>query len=193
LDYAASADKWNITGPTCPNCLIFSVGSSRSDLGTEKSCRMCRLLPSDSECARRIVITGIGLVNPVGRTVGQFWKSLSGLVPVAVSSSNADCTPRFGVADFCGQIGDFGDLPAAMRKPIRKALKLMNRETQMGVAAGQRALIDSGLTQHRDPERIGVCFGAGNVSVMPEDFLDGIQACLDAEGDFDGDRWGRRI
>ncbi len=137
----------------------------------------------------RIVITGLGVVCSAGRTVDQFWKTLA-QSPVTSASEDSAPAATPGVADFSGSIKDFGDLPAADRRFIRKALKLMNRETQMGVAAGQQALSDSGALKQYDPERFGVCFGADNVSVMPEDFQRGIQACSTADGTFDVGRWG---
>ena len=92
---------------------------------------------------------------------------------------------------FCGSIDDFGPLERDVKRAIRKALKLMNRETQMAVSAGQQALADSRLLASTvDREQIGVCFGADNVSIMPEDFLRGVEACVTDTGQFDFDRWG---
>lgn len=141
----------------------------------------------------RIVITGLGVVSSAGRTTDQFWQTLTSDRPLGPAASDAaDCgmARRVGVADFSGHIKDFGDLPDAKRKFIRKALKLMNRETQMGVAVGQQALCESGAVEHYAADRFGVCFGADNVSVMPEDFERGIQACSSTENGFDFDRWG---
>ncbi|MCA9047135.1 MAG: beta-ketoacyl-[acyl-carrier-protein] synthase family protein [Planctomycetaceae bacterium] len=129
----------------------------------------------------RIVITGLGVVSSAGCTAQRFWESLTQPRPL-------EATP--GIPEFSGRIDNFGDLPGAKRKFIRKALKLMNRETQMGVAAGQQALADSGLPGPIEPDRIGVCFGADNVSVMPEDFQRGIQACSADDGTFVPKRWG---
>ena len=141
----------------------------------------------------RIVITGLGVVCPAGRAVDQLWQSLTRerpQVPDAPESRDFGDVKVSGVADFSGRIADFGDLPDARCKFMRKALKLMNRETQLGVAAGQQALADSGALERYDPERFGVCFGADNVSIIPEDFERGIQACSTADGGFDVDRWG---
>ena len=140
----------------------------------------------------RVVVTGVGVVSSAGRTVDQFWRTLTDPLHASKSYSRGDGatagTPR--PADFSGSIDDFCDLPDAQRKVIRKALKLMNRETQMGVAAGQQALADSGITGQYDPDRLGICFGADNVAIMPEDFQRGIEACSSADGHFDADRWG---
>ncbi|MCP4784812.1 MAG: beta-ketoacyl-[acyl-carrier-protein] synthase family protein [Fuerstiella sp.] len=142
----------------------------------------------------RIVITGLGAVCSAGRTADQLWttltrrKSGNNHTTTEVSEPGRKGTP--GVADFSGSIKDFGDLPDAKRKFIRKSLKLMNRETQMGVAAGQQALSDSGALEPYDPDRFGVCFGADNVSIMPSDFQRGIQACTSTDGNFEMERWG---
>ncbi len=143
----------------------------------------------------RIVVTGVGVVCSAGRTADKFWRTLTGVltgtplrsVSIDPGSPTAS-TP--GAADFAGSIDDFCDLPDAQRKAIRKALKLMNRETQMGVAAGQQALADSGIAGHYEPDRLGICFGADNVSIMPDDFQSGIEACSSAAGHFDVNRWG---
>ena len=143
----------------------------------------------------RVVVTGVGVVSSAGRTVDQFWRTLTDARQDSTSLSISDnpdgvTTSMPRPADFSGCIEDFCDLPDAQRKAIRKALKLMNRETQMGVAAGQQALADSGIAGQYDPDRLGICFGADNVSIMPDDFLGGIKACSSADGHFDVDRWG---
>ncbi len=150
---------------------------------------MLQLPFSDAGNQRRIVVTGIGVVSACGRTPATFWKSLTHPLTQSSLAAEEQSIPS-GAADFSGRIDDFCELPTAIRKSIQKALKLMNRETQMGVAAGQQALLDSGLLQDFDPERIGVCFGAENASVKPEDFLSGVQACSDSNGSFDVERWG---
>ncbi len=154
---------------------------------------MFRLLRDETGDRRRIVVTGVGVVSSAGRTTASFWDALTrsaGAGAAQGTGSDEFSQRNSGVADFSGRIDDFCELPAAMRKAIHKALKLMNRETQMGVAAGQQALRDSGVQQHHAPERIGICFGAENVSVMPEDFQAGVDACSDGAGGFDMDRWG---
>jgi 3-oxoacyl-[acyl-carrier-protein] synthase II len=154
---------------------------------------MVKLRLRSASALPRIVVTGVGVVSGRGTTATTFWDSLtSRRHPVDSADDTADLQDHvpFGVADFSGRIDDFCELPTATRKAIQKSLKLMNRETQMGVAAGQRALHDSGILQGCEPERIGVCFGAENFPVMPEDFRAGVQACSDDSG-FDSDRWGQ--
>ena len=146
----------------------------------------------------RVVVTGLAVVSPIGCTRERFWESLcqgrSGIAPFLQDQDNDKSlgTHVAGrVSDFTGRIEDFGLLEPRCKKAISKALKMMNRETQMGLAAAQHALADSQLLAGAvDPHRIGVCFGAGNVSMLPDDFLPAIQACTDEGRHYEFDRWG---
>lgn len=87
-------------------------------------------------------------------------------------------------------IDAFGPLDKERKKAIRKGLKVMCRECQMGVAAAQLALHDSGLPVGKfDPERIGITFGADYMLTVAEDFSEGIRQCLDERGQFQFSRW----
>jgi 3-oxoacyl-[acyl-carrier-protein] synthase II len=146
----------------------------------------------DHNSDRRVAITGAGIVCSAGRTAAQVWESLTSATNQSDSEHQTDAEVndiQQGVADFSGSIHDFGELPDDKRKFIRKAMKLMNRETQLGVSAGQQALTDSGALEHYSPDRFGVCFGSDNVSVMPNDFVRAIRACS-TDGRYDVDRWG---
>ena len=140
-----------------------------------------------SSSHRRIVISGIGLVSPLGNTPQLLWEKLSsGQSGVRPYEEMRLCPggPRFAaLADnFAGKIDDFGELPKDQRKMIRKGLKLMSRETQMGVAAAQLALQDAAFSPGViDSERCGCIFGTDYMLTMPEDFVDGIRACESRE------------
>lgn len=135
---------------------------------------------------QRIVVTGFGVVSPLGSSLADFWQRIN------ETQSNDDDPQTPGRAAFTGQIEDFGEPPKNIGRAIRKSLKLMNRETQMGVAAGQKALLASCVVGAYDPERIGVTFAADNVALMPEDFQAGVAACTDSDGEFHIDDWGSR-
>ncbi len=142
---------------------------------------------------RRIVVTGLGVISPLGNSIDEFWQALiDGRSGVSLNETPGEPPFCVGAArEFQGRIDDFGPLEKDLKKSIRKALKLMNRETQMGVAAAQQAITESGvLGVGYDPERIGVCFGAGNVSMLPADFEAGVRACSDEQQAFDFQRWG---
>jgi 3-oxoacyl-[acyl-carrier-protein] synthase II len=145
---------------------------------------------------RRVVITGMGIISPLGNTLESLWDGLtsgkSGVAPI--HSVPADYLPTAFAAearDFTGAIEDFGPLDGEKKKAIRKGLKIMCRESQMGVAAAQRALSDAGLgdTSGLDPERVGVLFGSDYMLTLPDDFAAGIMKCIDEEGNFDFTRW----
>ncbi|MFQ5732099.1 MAG: beta-ketoacyl-[acyl-carrier-protein] synthase family protein [Planctomycetaceae bacterium] len=147
--------------------------------------------------ARRVVVTGLGVASPLGCDVGTFWQSLveeeSGISWLDDAANVGDGARVFGgaVRDFAGTIDDFGELEPRTKKAIRKALKVMNRETQLALAAAQHAVADSRLAEAGfDPERVGVCFGADNVSILPDDFLAGIESCTDENAEFVFDDWG---
>jgi 3-oxoacyl-[acyl-carrier-protein] synthase II len=148
------------------------------------------------DSSRRVVITGIGVICPLGHTAETVWHHLesgtSGVAPLVTVP--ADYLPTSFAAEsreFSGAIGDFGPLDGDKKKAIRKGLKVMCRESQMGVAAAQRALADAGFgeTATPDPEMSGVVFGSDYMLTRPDDFAAGIQKCMDEAGNFDFTRW----
>ena len=107
---------------------------------------------------RRIVVTGLGLLSPVGNTVAESWDSIcngrSGVGPVtefdvsALSTRIAGEIRNFVVSDF---------VPA---KEARRYDKFMH----YGLAAAQEAMSEAGLLEENngvDPERVGFAIGAG--------------------------------
>jgi 3-oxoacyl-[acyl-carrier-protein] synthase II len=149
-----------------------------------------------SSSPRRVVITGMGLICPLGNTKEAFWEGLSS-GRSAVEPINA--LPQWGLPikfaaearQFQGEIEDFGELDKEQKKAIRKGSKMMCRECQMAVAAAQRALSDAGLNMGKtDPERTGISFGSDYMLSLPEEFVEGVKQCLDAEGQFQFSRWG---
>ena len=107
---------------------------------------------------RRVVITGLGTISPVGNTVADFWNSLiegkSGLNFIQ-GYDDVDLPVRIGA-----QVKDFD--PAANgleRADIRK----MDLYCQYAVAAANQAVADSGLVsgENIEPDRFGVYVGSG--------------------------------
>jgi 3-oxoacyl-[acyl-carrier-protein] synthase II len=144
---------------------------------------------------RRVVITGVGVVCPLGSTKEALWEGLSagrsGVAPLA--DGPAGPSGRFGAEarQFTGEIDDFGPLEKEQKKAIRKGLKVMCRECQMGVAVAQLALADAGLRAGAiDPDRAGISFGVDYMLSVPEEFTDGVVQCLDGDGQFHFSRWG---
>lgn len=152
---------------------------------------------SEASAARRVVITGVGLISPLGNTKTALAEALaagrSGVV--RLDSVGDDGSPPFVARcdDFRGDIEAFGQLDADKKRAIRKGLKVMCRECQMGVAAAELAIQDAGLTAAaRDPERTGVVFGTDYMLSEPEEFSSGILACTDEDRNFHFERWAEQ-
>ncbi len=144
---------------------------------------------------RRVVITGLGLISPLGNTAESFWDALiSGRSGVTAVRSLPGALLRMPWAaeahEFTGDIEDFGPLDKDQKRSIRKGIKVMCREIQMGVAAAQRALADAGLTAGSfDVERTGVVFGSDYILSGPDEFVDAIASCLNDAGQFEFGQW----
>ena len=145
----------------------------------------------------RVVITGLGVVSPLGNSKESLWDALShgrsGVGPLTSVPTGALPTSVAAEAkDFQGDIDDFGPLDKETKKAIRKGLKVMCRECQMGVAAAQHAIADARLVPGAfDPTQAGISFGSDYMLTMPEDFAAGVQECLGEEGQFEISRWAK--
>ena len=105
---------------------------------------------------RRVVVTGLGAITPVGNTVEETWKNLlagmSGAAPVDFFDTEGYATR------FSASVKNFDVTQYMSRKDARK----MDVFIHFGVAAGLQALDDAGLSvDDHDPERIGVAIGSG--------------------------------
>jgi 3-oxoacyl-[acyl-carrier-protein] synthase II len=135
-----------------------------------------------------IVITGVGVVSPIGIGLEAFWGALlageSGIRPMNLFDASA-LSVRFG-----GQIADFD--PRQLVRP-RKSLKVMSREMQIGFAAADLALGDAGIEPGAaDPQRCGVVFGADMIYAGLED-LERAYRQARANGRFDYHRFAGSI
>ena len=105
---------------------------------------------------RRVVVTGMGCLTPVGNTINQFWDSiLSGKSGVSeITSFDAQDMP----VKFSASIKDFDVEKYLDIKEQRK----MDLFMQYGMAAGIDAISDSGINdEESDRERIGISIGSG--------------------------------
>lgn len=144
---------------------------------------------------RRVVITGMGLISPLGNTLESLAAALaegrSGVA--ALPEGFPGLVARYGgeAREFLGDIDGFGPLDPETKKAIRKGLKVMCRESQMGVAAAQRAIADAGLAagDKHTPERTGVVFGSDYMMTMPDEFTAGIRECVVEPERFEFSRW----
>jgi len=153
------------------------------------------MAPSDRS-HRRVVVTGLGLISPLGNTTESLWDALqsgrSGVAPLLEPLGKAlPCSFAGEAREFTGAIEDFGELESAQKKLIRKGLKVMCRESQMAVAAAQRALVDAGVVLNQgDPERSGIVFGSDYMLTIPDEFTEGIRECMNGAATFDFAQWG---
>jgi 3-oxoacyl-[acyl-carrier-protein] synthase II len=122
---------------------------------------------------RRVVITGLGIVSPVGNTVAAAWDNL-----VAGRSGITRIThfdPEGFASKVAGEVKDF-DIGAYLNP---KEARRMDVFIQFGMAAGMQAVRDAGLdTLQTDAERIGVNIGSGiaglhMIEATHNDFLNG--------------------
>ncbi len=137
---------------------------------------------------REVVITGIGLVSPIGLEKQEFFSALcegrSG-VGVVEELAGTSLASRIGA-----RVGDFD--PKAFVKP-RKNIKVMSRDIQMGFVAADKAWTDSGIADGRvDPDRFGVIFGADLIAVDLAEMEPAYRACMAMER-FEYPRWGSQI
>jgi len=106
---------------------------------------------------RRVVITGMGAVTPLGNDVHTFWQAL------LAGHCGIDRITRFDAAAFdtqvAGEVKSFVPGPAF---PSPKEVRRADRYSQFGVFAGHQALLDSGLDLNRENrDEIGVIIGSG--------------------------------
>lgn len=147
---------------------------------------------------RRVVITGMGIISPIGCSAESLWQSVeqgaSGIGPLTrVPPDHLNTRVAAEVSDFTGSIDDFGELEKMTKRSIKKGLKLMCREIQMGVAASQLCLADSQLSPEvYDPHRFGTMFGSDYIITEPWEFNRSVQHCLDDEHRFDPNLWGEQ-
>lgn len=147
---------------------------------------------------RRVVVTGLGLVSPLGNSPADYWSRIesgeSGIRPLqSLPTENLPIRFAGEAWDFAGKIDDFGPLEKTLKRTIRKGMKVMCREIAMGVAAAQLALADSGLDQEsRDPDRIGVVFGSDYIMTQPDEFVAAVRECVDEEGEFHFEQWAEQ-
>ncbi|RMH19634.1 MAG: beta-ketoacyl-[acyl-carrier-protein] synthase II [Gammaproteobacteria bacterium] len=106
---------------------------------------------------KRVVITGLGMVSPVGNNVADSWRNIlagkSGIAPI----TQFDCS-EFSVR-FGGGIKDFDPGDAIPRKDLKK----MDIFIQYAVVAANEAIQDAGLPEMQglDVNRVGVAIGSG--------------------------------
>ncbi|WP_028544492.1 beta-ketoacyl-ACP synthase II [Paenibacillus taiwanensis] len=115
----------------------------------------------------RVVVTGMGVISPVGHDVDTFWNRLvegqSGISSIDAFDTSHHKVKIAGVVREFDADGRFG----------RKEARRMDRFAQFAVAAAEEAYADAGLDRDKvDPERVGVYVGSG---------IGGIQSMVEQE------------
>ena len=105
---------------------------------------------------RRVVVTGMGLVSPLGKNVGETWEGL------VAGRSGAAPIQRFDPSEldvrFACEVKDFDPLEYMDRKEAKRA----DRYAQYGIAAADQAVRDAGIDNGLpNPDRTGVVIGSG--------------------------------
>jgi len=136
---------------------------------------------------RDVVITGLGVISPIGIGNDAFWTALrhgkSGVRPLTHFDASRLPIP------FGGEVLDFD--PKEFVKP-RKSLKVMSRDIQFAVTAASLATAHAGIEIGAiDPERFGVVFGADMMHCPLEELAEVYRSCA-VEGRFDFRRWGEQ-
>ena len=148
---------------------------------------------------RRVVITGIGLVSPLGIGPEANWAAYQegrGAVQ-KIGAFPVDQLPN----DVGGEVPDFNPktwpkkyaLPdPEHRKALTKSLKYMARDIQLAVAGAEQAFMNAGLKLGQlDPTRVGVDLGAGLISTELDELAPAINMASQAGGNFDYKVWGK--
>lgn len=152
----------------------------------------------DNRSSRRVVITGVGVVSPLGNDPDVLLQALregqSGIRPLTQVPRGVMCIDNGAEAtEFTGDISNYGPLEKKLQRTIRKGSKVMCREIEMGVAVAQLALNDAGLdADARDRDRTGAVYGCDYIMSLPEEFESGIRKCLDEDGVFHFEQWGQQ-
>ena len=123
---------------------------------------------------KRVVVTGLGALTPVGHTAEETWTNL------LAGKSGAGPITRFDASlfktHFACEVKDFVPNDLLDRKEARR----MDRFTQFGMVVADEAIADSGLDfEKENPDRIGVIWGSGIGGI--DTFFDQVRGFVDNE------------
>ena len=136
----------------------------------------------------RVVISGIGVVSPIGIGIDAFWRNI--------------CSGKSGIDRL--QTFPNGNLPSKLAAEVKdfqpeihlynkKFVKVMSRDIQLGVSAASDAVRNAGIIDGVvDPERFGVSFGAGHIPTTPDELVAAVKHCAE-HNSFEITRWGEDI
>ncbi len=105
---------------------------------------------------KRVVVTGIGAITPLGKTLNEYWEGLLNGVSGADDIKQFDCS-KFKTRFAC-EVKDFEPTNYFDRKEARK----IDRFTQFALIVSDEAVKDAGISKETiDPDRAGVIFASG--------------------------------
>jgi 3-oxoacyl-[acyl-carrier-protein] synthase II len=135
---------------------------------------------------REVVITGLGIVSPIGVGREQVWEAItarkSGVVPLPQLAAAG------WIAPWGGEVRDFE--PKEFIQP-RKSIKVMSREIQLASAAAEMAWQDAGLAEAAiDADRFGVIGAAGLLYCELDELDQPFKSWVNHEA-FDIERWSK--
>lgn len=107
--------------------------------------------------SRRIVVTGLGVITPIGNTVSEFWEN------ALAGKSGVGHITEFDATGYPVQIAaEVKNFDAVKLIGDRKAVRHMDHYSQYAVAAAIQAMSDSGIDMTKEnPDRAGVIVGTG--------------------------------
>ncbi len=148
---------------------------------------------------RRVVITGLGIVTPLGIGIGALW---DGLIARRCGIKPIEAFDASGLASCLG-----GEVPAFktanyIPKSYRKAVRVMARDIEVAVVAAYQAVVDAGLItkclidrcdvggpSNVDPTRFGANIGAGLICADLVELAGALRTAVDG-GKFSLTKWG---
>jgi 3-oxoacyl-[acyl-carrier-protein] synthase II len=110
-----------------------------------------------TEHGHRVVVTGVGLITPVGNDMESSWRALLGGVSGGGCITHFDATPDFDVRIAC-EVKGFAPEQFMEKKEIRRT----DRFAQFAIACAQEAVAQAGIDNgDTDRDRVGVLIGSG--------------------------------
>ncbi len=110
---------------------------------------------------KRVVVTGIGAITPLGNNLNDYWNGLINGVPGADHITQFDAS-KFKTRFAC-EVKGFDPVQFLDRKEARK----IDRFTQFALYVSDQAMADAGLNKENiNPDRVGVVFGSGIGGIM---------------------------
>src|SRR5690348_18220123 len=120
---------------------------------------------------KRVVVTGIGAITPLGKSAPEYWDGLVHGVPGADTIQQFDIT-KFKTRFAC-EVKDFEPTNYFERKEARK----LDRFAQFALIASDEAVKDAGITKENvDSDRVGVIFASGIGGIRSEEHTSELQS-----------------